>query len=205
MKISEIVTIAKYSELNNLAVKDNINAIVSFINLGLVELYTHFDLYTEEALIELVEGVTIYDLPDNFMYMTGAFEAPAEGSSEESRPLPINEEDNPFSINTINFKQVQVPLNTSGAFISILYTPRPKVFTSSDLDEELPLPDQLVQPLLNFIAYKGHGAIKVGEPGNADVYFTRFRRSCDERKAQGVAITPDDLSMATRIGSRGFP
>lgn len=205
MKLSEIITIAKHSELNTLAVKDNVPAIVSFVNLGLLELYSQFNLYTEEFLIDLVDGVTIYDLPENFMYITGAFEAPPEGSCENSRPLPINEESNPFSVNTINYKQVQIPLSTAGAYIGIMYTPKPQTFTAADLDEEIPLPDHLVQPLLNFIAYKGHGAIRVEGQGDSDVYFTRFRRSCEEKKTQGTAIASDDLSMDSRIYSRGFP
>jgi hypothetical protein len=204
MKLSDIITIAKHSELNTLAVKDNAAAIISFINLGLLELYSQFELYSEEYLVELQDGVTIYDLPENFMFISGAFEEPVD-ASENSRPLPINEEGNPFSINTINFKQIQVPLNLTGAYISVIYIPKPPLFTIADLEEELPLPDQLVQPLLNFIAYKGHGAIRVEGQGDSDVYFTRFRRSCDERKSQGVAIASDDMSMDTRIFTRGFP
>jgi hypothetical protein len=205
MKVSEVVDIAKYSELNTLAVKDNLPAIISFINLGLLELYSQFNLSTEEHLIELEDGVSVYDMPADFMYMTGAFEAPEEGSTYEARPLPINEEGNPFSVNTINFKQVQVPLNATGAYISILYAPKPVSFTPADLDEDIPLPDQLIQPLLNFIAYKGHGAIRVEGQGSSDTYYTRFRRSIDERKNQGVVIASDDLSMDTRIHTRGFP
>lgn len=205
MKISEIMTIAKFSELNTLVVKDSPAAILSFINLGLLDLYAQFNLYSEEFLIELQDGVTIYDLPADFMYMTGAFEAPEEGSCENSRPLPINEEGNPLSINTINYKQVQIPLSVTGAYISIIYTPKPQTFTIADTDEDVPLPDQLIQPLLNFIAFKGHGAIRVDGQGDSDVYYTRYRRSCDERKTQGVAIAADDLSMASRINTRGFP
>ena len=205
MKLSEIITIARHSELNTLAVKDNVPAIISFINLGLLELYSQFNLYTEEFLIDLMDGTSIYDLPEDFMYLTGAFEAPAEGSQENSKPLPINEESNPYSVNTINYKQVQVPLNTTGAYISLLYTPKPQNFTPEDLEDEVPLPDSLVQLLLNFVAYKGHGAIRVEGQGDSDMYFTRFRRSCEERKSQGVAIASDDLSMDTRIHTRGFP
>jgi hypothetical protein len=205
MKISDIVSLAKYSELNTLAVKDNVPAIVSFINLGLLELYSQFNLYSEEYMIALVDGQTIYDLPENFMYMTGAFEAPPEGSCQNSLPLPINEENNPLSLNTINYRQVQIPLSTGGAYISVIYTPKPETFTIEDLDEEVPLPDNLIQPLLNFIAYKGHGAIRVEGQGDSDIYFARFRRSCEERKTQGTSMTSDDLSMASRIYSRGFP
>lgn len=204
MTLQEIIDIAKNSELNTLAVKNNDAAIIGFINLGLIELYSIFAVKTEEHLIELLDGVTIYDLPADFMYMTGAYEEVPYNSDVNSAPVPINEESNPFSINTINFKQVQIPLVHTGNYISILYVPKPPKYTVADIAEELPIPDQLVQPLLNFIAYKGHGAIKTGDQGEADMYFLRFKRSCDDIKALGTSIAADDLSMPERIYSRGF-
>jgi len=205
MNLSRLITIAQNSELNTLAVKSNVPAIVEFVNLGLLELYGRFPIYTEEHLIELVEGVTIYDLPDDFMYMTGAFEAPTSQFAHNSNPLPINEEGNPYSINTINFKQVQIPLTTNGAYISIIYVPKPAVLTSDDLDAEILIPDQLIQPLLNFIAYKGHGAIRVNDQTEGDVYYRRFEQSCSAVERKGIAIASDDLGMDTRIYTRGFP
>ena len=204
MTLQEIIDIAKNSELNTLAVKNNDAAIVGFVNLGLIELYSIFPLRTEEFIIELQDNVTIYDLPSDFMYMTAAFEEVPIGSSSESAPVPINEESNPFSINTINYSQVQIPLTHSGNYISILYVPKPAKMSVTDLTAELPIPDQLVQPLLNFIAYKGHGAIKSDGQGESDVYFLRFKRSCDDIKRLGTSIAADDLSMSERILSRGF-
>ena len=204
MKLRELIDICKYSELNQLAVKNDDKAIVSFVNLGLLELYNIFALKTEEFLIELEAGRTIYDLPDDFMYMTGAFEVPSNG--QNSQPVPINEDNNPYSINTINFNQVQIPLNTAGAFISIIYVVKPNHMSTDRLDEKLPIPDNLIQPLLNFIGYKGHGAIRVeGQYSESDVYYARFRRSCDDVKRQGTSIAADDLSMDTRLYTRGFP
>jgi hypothetical protein len=204
MKLSEAINICKYSELNTLAVKDNVEAIVSFINLGLLELYGIFALSTKEHLINLQNGVTIYDLPDDFMHLTGAFEAGPE--SINSSTLPINEEGNPFSLNTVNFRQVQIPVSTSGAIIGVLYVPKPVSMTANNLTVELPIPDGLVQCLLNFVAYKGHGAIKLdGQQSEGDIYYRRFKRSCDDIKSQGTAIAADDLSMDTRLSTRGFP
>ena len=205
MKLSEAINICKYSELNTLAVKDNLEAITSFINLGLLELYNIFALKTEEFLIELQDGVTIYDLPDDFMYITGAFEVPDNG--ENSKDVPINEEGNPYSINTINFRQVQVPLSMTGSYVSIIYVVKPTYLSATaDLDTELPIPDNMVQPLLNFVAYKAHGAIKLdGQQSEGDVYYMRFKRSCDDLKQRGTAIAADDLSMDTRLSTRGFP
>lgn len=205
MKLSEVVNIAKYSELNTLAVKDNTAAIVSFINLGLVELYGIFSLMTEEYIIDLVDGVTIYDLPSDFMFLTGAYEAPPLNSPSDMVPLPVNEEGNPLSINTVNFKQVQVPTSVEGAYISIIYVPKPKVMSPDNLEEELPLPEQLLQPLLNFVAFKGHGAIRLDGQGEGDEYYRRFKRSCDDVKLRGIGIASDDLSMDDRTTYRGFP
>lgn len=205
MKLSEVVNIAKYSELNTLAVKDNTAAIVSFINLGLVELYGIFSLMTEEYIIDLVDGVTIYDLPSDFMFLTGAYEAPPLNSPSDMIPLPVNEEGNPLSINTVNFKQVQVPTSVEGAYISIIYVPKPKVMSPDNLEEELPLPEQLLQPLLNFVAFKGHGAIRLDGQGEGDEYYRRFKRSCDDVKLRGIGIASDDLSMVDRTTYRGFP
>lgn len=203
MRLSEAINVCKHSELNTLAVKDNNEAIVSFINLGLLELYNIFALKTEEHLIALEDGVTIYDLPADFMYMTGAFETPETGHNSKS--VPVNEEGNPYSINMINFKQVQVPLSVSGAYVSIIYVVKPNNMSIDDLEVELPIPDNMVQCLLNFVAYKGHGAIKLdGQQREGDVYYQRFKRSCDDLKKQGTAIASDDLSMDTRLHTRGF-
>jgi hypothetical protein len=202
--LQEIIDIAKNSELNTLAVKSNDSAIVGFVNLGLIELYTIFPLKTEEKIIELQDGVTIYDLPDDYMYMVAAYEEVPLGSTRNAVPLPINEEENPFSINTISYNQVQIPLSVSGNYVSILYVPKPAKMSTANLDEELPIPDQLVTCLLNFIAFKGHGAIKTGGQGESDVYYLRFKRSCDDVKSLGVGITPDDLSMGNRLYTRGY-
>lgn len=215
MTLQEIIDIAKNSELNTLHVKDNDQAIVGFVNLGLIELYGIFPLRTEEYLIELQSGKTIYDLPSDFMYLVGAYEEVPIGSPDNSNPMPINEENNPFSLNTISYNQVQVPLSVTGSYISLLYVPKP-VKMRIDLPapaepnnglgllEELPIPEQLTTCLLNFIAFKGHGAVNTGVQDEADVYYRRFKASCEDVKTLGIGITPDDLSTAERVKTRGF-
>lgn len=219
MKVSEVVSLAQKSELRALAVAKDPEAIIQFINLGLLRLYNIFPLKTEEHIIELVEGMSIYDLPDDFMYITGAYESPPEvkhlsgvygdaprGADLNSLPLPINEANNPRSVNTVNFHQVQVPLTIQGAHVGLIYVQKPEWFTEDDLDKEVPLPDHLIQPLLYFIAFKGHGALRVdGQQSEGDVYYARFQRACDELKRQGTSIASDGLSMDSRLATRGFP
>ena len=204
MTLNDIITIAKHSELHQLSIKKDDAAITSFINLGLIELYSMFALKTEEVIIELEDNVTIYDLPDNFMYMTGAYEELPKRSDEYAAPLPINEEENPFSVNTINYSQVQIPLTVKGGYISIIYVPKPVKLTSDDLTQELPVPDQFITPLLNFVAYKSHSSVQNEGQSESNVYYRRFLESVERVKSLGVGITADDLSMAARLRSRGF-
>lgn len=206
MKLSTAISMSKYSELNDLAIKTDNEAIIAFMNLGLLALYDIFPLKTEEHLIELQDGVTIYDLPSDYMYITGAYEPPREGSTENSRPLPINEESNPLSVNTINFTQVQVPLAVTGAYVGILYVAKPPMLTVADMDNELPIPDQLVQCLMLFVASKAHGGIRLdGQQSEGDIYYARFKRLCDDMKKLGTSIPSDDLNMDSRLRDRGFP
>lgn len=202
MKLHELLNLCRYSELTGLAVKNDTEAVLSFINLGLIALYTRFPLRTEEHIIDLIDGKTIYDLPADFMHITGAFEASGKGVAIN---LPINEEGNPLSVNTINFSQVQIPLSITGTYVSIVYAAKPPYLTTDDLDREVPVPPQLLQPLLNFVAFKGHGAVRIDGQGQADIYYMRYKRSCDDVEKQGTAIASDDLSMNSRISSRGFP
>lgn len=205
MKLSEFVESVKYSELNTLAIKDDVPAITSFVNLGLAELYRRFSLSSEEHLIELQSGVTIYDLPEDFMYLTGAYEAPNEYSCENSVSLPVNEEDNPLSVNTINYHQVQIPTSITGSYIGLIYVNTPPKMSAEEPDTPLPLPYHLIQALSAFVAYKGHGGIRLDGQSEGDVYFIRFKQICDDLKRSGTAIASDDFNMDNRLALRGFP
>ena len=83
------------------------------------------------------DGKYIYDLNENFMYMTGAYDVDI---NNRIRMLPINEEANPLSVNTINFRQVQIPSVATGAEIGIIYVPKPEKMTVDNMDAEIPLP-----------------------------------------------------------------
>lgn len=201
MKLSEAINIAKFSELNTLNIANNEEAIISLINLAMVELYNLFALETEEEIIPLTPGETIYELPEDFMYMIGA-NALFEDKIAE---LPINEEKNPESVNTVGYNKIQVPFVDKSNTVGILYVKKPPVFTIDNLEEYIPIPPQLYQAMFCYVAYKAHGAIRLDGQSEGDIYFMRFKRICDEIKQRGTAIASDDLSMDDRIYSRGFP
>lgn len=201
MKLSEAINTAKYSELNTLNIANNEEAIISLINLAMVELYNLFALETEEKVIVTTPGEIIYQLPEDFMYMVGANAL----FDDKIVELPINEEKNPESVNTVGYNKIQIPFDARSKAVGILYVKKPPVFTVDSLEEQIPIPPQLYQAMFCYVAYKAHGAIRLDGQSEGDIYFMRFKRICDEIKQRGTAIASDDLSMDDRIYRRGFP
>ena len=216
MTANEVIALARVGELSKLsiAIKDDNTVLFGFINLGLVELYKRFPLKNDEAIVTLKEGKTIYKLDgtdtdvsmgEPFMYLIGAYEDGTDNDfSASALSLPINEEDNIYSVNSISYNSIQIPLVTTGAYISLIYVAKPTKVTTLTLDEELDLPDQMIEALLHYIGYRAHGAMDANIQTESNTHYMRFEASCNKLKELGVGIAPDDVSMNSRISMKGF-
>lgn len=228
MTSREIMTLARSGELLQLSplIKDNDEIVLSFINMGMLEIYKRFVMRTSEALITLVDGKTIYKLdgtdPDvsmpvdeKFMYIITAYGVgPGYTDYDQTEMvLPVNVEEDPMSINTVSYDRVQIPLVTVGAYISIIYAAKPRKAgevpngypsAPDPLDNELDLPDQFQEALLHYIGYRGHGAMDGDIQSDSNTHYQRFERSCDKVRELGVGITDDDVEMRDRLNQRCF-
>ena len=216
MTANEVIALARVGELSKLsiAIKDDNTVLFGFINLGLVELYKRFPLKNDEAIVTLRDGKTIYKLDgtdtdvsmgEPFMYLIGAYEDGTDNDfSASALSLPINEEDNIYSVNSISYNSIQIPLVTTGAYISLIYVAKPTKVTALTLDEELDLPDQMIEALLHYIGYRAHGAMDANIQTESNTHYMRFEASCNKLKELGVGIAPDDVSMNSRISMKGF-
>ena len=120
MTIDQVITLAKGGKIKNLAVADDTAALLGYINLGLIELYKRFPLKVEEHVIALQDGVSIYDMPDDFMWIVSAYQEVLVDDVSVYKSVPINEEENPDGLNTVGYSQVQVPTTTTGTYISVI-------------------------------------------------------------------------------------
>ena len=207
MIIQDIVNLAKYSELFGVAVKDDIDAITSFINLGMVELYTRFPIHIEEYVITLQDNVTYYDMPADFMYAIEAYGESTETGKVQTIPLAINEDHEPYGIFFNDWNTVQVPEPVTGAFISILYATKPTAITAEQAQDgttELDLPDPLVDCLLSYLGYRAHLGVRGDAQSENNAHWLRFERNCTKARELGVAFPMDSLNMPTRVTDRGF-
>ena len=206
MLIQDIIDLAKHSELNGTSIKDNTPVIVLFMNAAMLELHKRFPLKIEEQLITLVEGTTDYELASNFLYPLEAYGEVLESTPNALPPkVPMNEEDDPKSIFFPNHRQVQVPLNSEGALISLVYAAKPPRYDENDLNLELDLPETLIEPLMQYMAYKAHSGISSGVQDENNVHYLRFNQSCEKARELGVAYPLDSWAMTNRLSDRGFP
>lgn len=203
MNVQQVVDLAKNSELKNLQVGGD-DVILSYLNLGLIELYKRFALSVKEHVVALQDEVEIYDMPDDFMWMITAYgEVPEDDKVSFVNILPINEEDNPISINMVNWHQVQVPLALTGDYVSLIYRASPDYLTEANMNDRIPIPVQMVDPLTTYMGYKAHASLDANVQDENNTYYQRFEIACDRIEKEGM-FTSDDLSMVDRLKTRGF-
>lgn len=203
MTVRQVIDLAKASELSGLPIASHEDVIISFINLGVLELYKRFQLKVEEYIIELQSGVDIYTMPSNYMWMIAAYGEVDARSSETVNVLPINEEDNPLSVNTVGWNKVQVPVPIDGGYISIIYNASPDTYVLAQDDIEISIPVQMIEALLAYIGYKANAAIDTGVQTEDNAWYIRFENSCSKLREYGM-FNSDDMFMSKRLSMRGF-
>ena len=204
MVIEDVLNLAKYSELSSVAVKEDTTAIMSFVNLGMVELYIRFALKRVEHTITVVEGQTVYDMPADFMYATSAFQKVLENNKLVNQDVPLNEELSYSSVFFTSYNRIQIPEDIKVTEITVIYVPKPVRYTESDLDVELDLPEVLIDCLLSYLGYKGHLGVRSDGQSENNSHALRFERSVQKVKELGVCPTTDYYRTTNKIGIKGF-
>lgn len=198
MTVQQVVDLAKNGKLKNLAVKDDTEAIVGFINLGLIELYKRFMLSVKEYMVELQSGVTDYAMPDDYMWIVSAYEeVVVDKYTYEVVEIPVNVEDNERSINTAEWNKLQIPLVIDGGFVSVIYVAAPEYLTSADLSVRVPVPPQMIEALLEYVAYEANNTFNDAGKLESDSYYQHFEASCARIEQRGM-LSSDDLDMESR-------
>jgi|WetSurMetagenome_2_1015567.scaffolds.fasta_scaffold09758_9 hypothetical protein len=223
MTIRQVITLAQNGELNNIATKNNMSAIIGHLNLGLIEMYKRFPLNVQEYMITLEAGKDIYQMPEDYMWIVAAYDEVPTDSDAMVSVIPINEEDNPLSLNTVGFNQIQIPVIVNGGHVSIIYIAAPPVydyientdsFTKTYYDHDaddmvtvaatvLDIPTQMIEALLHYVGYRAHSSMDSGTQAENNGHYTRFETSCLRLEQRGM-INNDDLSMKDRVVLKGF-
>ena len=203
MTVKQVIDLAKASELTGLPAASKDETVLGFINLGVLELYKRFTLSVEEWIIALEDGQSYYTAPEDFMWIIAAYGEVGMDSVQEVNVLPVNEEDNPLSINTVGWNKVQIPLSVTGAYVSIIYAATPEVYSVTDMDKTVNIPPQMIEALLAYIGWRANSTIDTGIQTEDTVWYNRFESSCSRLEVKGF-INANDVVMTNRLNMRGF-
>jgi len=223
MTISEVLDAVKACELKQLGVVLNLNStdvaiqeqamkdILTYIDLGLVELYKRFNLRTEETVITMVEGQTFYTLDEAQPYigsMPGRFNHVLGCFDEVGNNYTLNDENDALTILNPIWNQLQVPNPVGGEALYVIYnSAQDRINWNTDyattIAQTIPLPPYMLEALLLYIGYRGNSSLDATLQTDNNTYYMRFEASCANVEKFGVTTHSDD-NERDRLHEKGF-
>ena len=200
MLVSDIINFAKTGELKQLSIAEveasdanqaaNIEAMISYINLGVIELYKRFGLATQsQTLTEVVNGSS-YTMSDDYLYLTYAI-----GNNTEETEIPINNEFATMSLFEPAPYQIFVTkddvLHADITEVYITYQATPVLLTATT--DSVALPYQFIEALLLYMAVRAHSALSGLPNEENNTFYQRFEASCARITKNGM-FTADNQS-----------
>lgn len=226
MLLSTIIDAVKYGELQNVYTEEKLPQLISFINLGLIQIYSKLPIIEKQVTIQEYPQISLYklssmyarhnhlssvrhkyilDTPDNpfmddVLFITGI-------SDEYGFDIPLNDEHHRHSIFISSYDTIQIPNANENEAIFVIYRAKPKginpLIKPELLDKtEVILPDYLLEALTAFIGFKAHQAIG-GQEGLAasQAFYQRFTELINQAIADNIAgdgVLPTNIKPRMR-------
>jgi hypothetical protein len=218
MYVSDYLSHLTKGDIKNLYVSDigtgtptaaqqaNIDILISYLNLGNLELHKRFALIQKEYVLTDVTHNSLHSVPTDFMYAISAtFPDGEEVAINDDKKRIVDDVDynvsilfpSPFKI-LVKGKDTEDPARDD---ISIVYVATPP--TVSLTTEFIDLPQVYNEALFYYIAYKAHSAIKGDMKEENNTYFLRYQNSIKDIRLLGLKSS-DNLDSNVKLDERGF-
>lgn len=190
--------------------------LLSYINLGLKEIYKRFCLSAKEIYIEQDISIETYLLSSTYAQSNTASLIPlvdrfiADSVSnpfqddilkieqcydEAGNLLFLNDPTEDLSIFTPSYRSIQIPYPNEFDTLAVQYrASHPKVVYSSGMDPlliELELPESLHEALLYYIGNRAFASLNTDQGVEGNDYWQKFNDSCDRVNLLGLYVQPE--------------
>ena len=199
-------------------------ALVSHINLALMELHKKFPINLKELQISQQSIINLYPLHSMYAVSTGAngatkyiidtVEAPFLDDliridavyDDNGTIVPLNDESQVNSVFMAGYDTIQIPYAVDTANLFVLYrAEHERIFSTSDpLTTEVFLPSSLLEALMCYVAARCFSALN-SPTSNAtsSFYFGKFKMMCDEITDENI-LNEAYITNNSKLYSKGF-
>ncbi len=171
--------------------------LLSYINQGIIAIYTKFGLAHQARTLENVVDDATYTMAADYLYMVYA-------EDNLGVEIPINDEFSEYSIfepAPFSIFVVKDDLKfAESTEIYVTYVAVPPLLT--DVSDTIPMGYQFLQALLMYIAYKAKNPVATAQEAGTNSDYINFLGACREIRNQGL-ITSDNQSNY-KHDTRGF-
>lgn len=209
MIVSDFISLVKDGSLHQTTITEA--SIIKFINIGLIELFSKFNLSNPTEVITLVEGTDEYTLPTNFISTisittSGEYFRDNFGVitpiQEETFEVPVNVQGD-FNSVFINSKGIlTVPLQVIGQTYTLVYRASPVIVTNQSLNTELEILPQYLELLMLYVTYLGFMQNGGGTATDTNLYLSRYKAAVQELINTGSYQS--QYSLDNKFYNRGF-
>lgn len=205
MLVKDFLTLCRVGVTKQFSLDET--SLFAFLNLGITELHKKFDLVMREQIIEVNSARKEYTLLPDVMQVTAVYTdakfltLDIALSSSEVVSMPLNDDNDPFSVYTPTKGVLMVSYPKDGQVISVLYKASPYVYTPADLENELDIEAQYISPLVMYMGYLANLGLEAA-PGQIMTLLGLFNQACTEIEHYG--LNPSSTIVNDKLNMRGF-
>ena len=196
MLVQDILDLAKI-RLGNLAISKNNNALIKMIYLGESELFRRFNLSIKSETIRINSNLSLYELRNNDVALLLSVYDREGVELKQSDVI----DSRIWDYKIINYKSFILNKPNDGLLYAV-YKASPIVL--ADPNDEIDLPDAMIDALLLYVAYMAHSTItsfdasKRGGMTESDLLYQKFLSACNELDMQGYKIPLNTETLSIR-------
>ena len=197
MRLEEILTIAKDTDLKQIIVGEQPDQVMSLLNLALIDVYGRFDLIQEEQIIKLENDKTRYPLLAESQRVLSIYD-------DDGELVPVNDNNDTDSVFMPTPFLLHVTEPETGKTLSLIHSITPPFITSSNISTvDFIVPPALLEPIVAYMAYRAYLSMN-GDAQTENVsQYKRYDRAVNDVYKRG--LVGQHVITNLKGKDRGFP
>lgn len=197
MTVQDVINYANAGELSQISTTDA--DVLSYINLGILELYKRFNLRINVEALSIRNTMTIYTLRNkDINELISIYNK--DGKELRFRNQESQFTDSCYDIEQLSYNTFIIPNPPEDDLFTFVYKASP--ITLREVDDEVEMPDAMLEPLLHYIGYRAHGSVDGNIDGENNTHYMRFEKSCEQLKSMGYLF--NSVPYGTNVAKKGF-